>query len=181
MTDFEQAWRVCDSIPGSFTRINALALWNAATTVTGGFLEIGVDQGRSASLLLHAARQTGSHVILVDSWESILIDNYYKVLGLVRAFPDVNVTILQKTSAQAHEVIGLPDLSFGLVHIDANHYEGHPDEDCVLWLPHLRSGGLVCFHDYESTFPAVTEAVNHHTDGWEVIGNFESLAIRRKP
>ena len=186
--NFEQAWAICDSIPGSFTHTNAKALWDAAKSLPDNayVAEVGVDQGRSASILL-AASKPAWIIALVDSWESVLIDNKAKVELLLRKFPRAPRHkrevfglgwIIHAPSRQAGEDVKDP---LHLVHIDANHYDNHPAEDCEVWLPKLVSGGIAAFHDYEASFPAVTEAVNKYTKGWEVVGNFESLAVRRKP
>ena len=180
---FDEAWPICNSIPGSFTCTNAKALWEAAKTITAPYAriaEVGVDQGRSASILM-AASQPGWVIALVDSWESVLIDNKFKVQAMLKQFPREQFGlgwIIHAPSKVAGEDVKDP---LNLVHIDANHYDHHPAEDCEVWLPKLVSGGLACFHDFEASFPAVTEAVNKYTKEWEVVGNFESLAIRRKP
>ena len=185
---FEEAWAICDSIPGTYTEANAKALWDAAKSLPDNayIAEVGVDQGRSASILL-AASKPGWIIALVDAWESVLIDNKAKVEALLKKFPRAPRAnreqfglgwIIHAPSKVAGQDVKDP---LHLVHIDANHYDQHPAEDCEVWLPKLVKGGLACFHDFEASFPAVTEAVNKYTKGWEVVGNFESLAIRRKP
>ncbi len=177
-SQFDKAFEYTNGIVGAFQWLSCKYLFQAALQCPGTIVEVGVDQGRSASLLLAAAQITGAKVVLVDSWESVLIDNKTKVEKVVADFPNVPVTILNMfSSAAAKHVVGPLDL----VHIDANHYDEHPDEDCRLWLPKLKSGGFACFHDYESCFPAVTEAINKHTGKWELIGTWESETIRRKP
>lgn len=140
--------------------------------------EIGVDQGRSASVLFESAKQTGSSLILVDSWESVLIDNYYKVKKLADLYPAVVTAIHREKSvdAAAHS-----DVELSLVHIDAHHYDDWPTSDCEAWLPKLKSGGVACFHYVGAGFLAVTRAVNDYCERWEDLGNWDSLAIRRKP
>jgi hypothetical protein len=83
--------------------------------------------------------------------------------------------------AKSTTVAILPGVVFDLIHIDANHYDDNPANDCEDWLPHLLPGGVACFHDYQSTFPAVTEAVDKYTAGWIDLGVWDGLAIRRKP
>lgn len=177
MEGFDKAFEYADKIPGAFNWLSAKHLYQHALECKTKIVEVGVDQGRSASLLLHAARQTGAFVTLVDSWESVLIDNKAKVERLIAQFPDVHVTLYHMFSVPASRFVE----SFGFIHIDANHYDVHPGEDCAAWLPKLESGGIACFHDYNSSFPAVTEAVNFYTEGWEDLGVWESLAVRRKP
>ncbi len=76
-----------------------------------------------------------------------------------------------------------------MVHIDAHHGDGNgvcdpesgPFIDCAAWLPRLKHGGVACFHDVGSTFPAVDAALAEYTAGWEDLGTWDGLAIRRKP
>lgn len=177
---FRRIWWAMESIPGSFTRLNAAKLYEYALRVPAGgvVVEIGVDQGRSTTILFNVAQSTQADLILIDSWESVLIDNYYKVCKLREQFPSVLTSIWRERSADAamHLYVAID-----LLHIDAHHYEGGVDIDCRLWLPKLKSGGVVCFHDYASTFPAVTDAVNKYTADYEDLGSWDSLAIRRKP
>ena len=180
---FEEAWAVCNAIPGSFTKTNAYALWTVAKTLlpdNAYVAEVGVDQGRSASIIM-AASKPGWIVALVDAWESCLVDNKLKVQEMLKQFPRTEFGhpwIIHAPSAQAGADVKDP---LHLVHIDANHYDGHPAEDCEVWLPKLVPGGIAAFHDYDSTFIAVKPAVDKYTEGWTVVGNFESLAVRRKP
>ena len=180
MKPFADTWPFTDSIPGSFTELNASKLYEYACQTNGIIAEIGVDQGRSASLLFEAANQTGASLILVDSWESVLIDNYYKVAKLRGLYPSVVTAIWREKSVDAAAQI---DAEIGLIHIDANHYDWNPALDCDCWLPKLKSGGIACFHDYGegSSFPAVTAAVDSRTAEWGDLGVFDGLAIRRKP
>lgn len=188
---FDEVWAYTDQIPGSFTRLSGEKLYEQALQALqcpNVMVEVGVDQGRSASVLLFAARQTRAVVVLVDSWPGIMVDNLVKVKDRVnRDFSGVNPVIMHKSSVEAGESIGSHPLD--LVHIDAHHGDAEgicdpgqgPASDCEIWLPKLKSGGVACFHDYESTFPAVTEAVNKYTEGWTHLGNWDGLAIRRKP
>ena len=179
MKPFEEVWEFTDKIPGSFQQISGVMLYFYAVQSPGLMVEIGVDQGRSASILLAAAAQTGARVILIDSWESVLIDNKYKVQKLCDSFPGSKTVIVHGKSEWAEKL--WMDGEADLIHIDANHCDDNPDKDCSLWLPKLKSKGIACFHDYDSSFHAVKVAVDKHTEEWEDLGVYESLAIRRKP
>jgi predicted O-methyltransferase YrrM len=169
---FSEVWTFANQIPGWFTELNASKLYDCALESRGVVVEVGIQEGRSASVLLSAARHTDAHVILVDYWES----NTDQVFRRLKPyFPDV--MILHATSVEAARMLRA-DLS--LVHIDANHQAPGPEEDCVAWLPKLKSGGIVCFHDYQSGYPDVTAAVDKHCAGWQDLGAWEGLGIRRK-
>ncbi len=185
MKRFEGIWPLTESIPGSFTRLSAEKLYEYALGVPdrGVVVEVGVDQGRSASILLTASEFTHAQLWLIDKWESILIDNLKKVEALVKKFPLVDeCVILHGSSAAAGAAFPHP---IDLIHIDAHHHDdildGGPDLDCQAWMPKVRPGGVAAFHDYDSTFHDVKKAVDKYTAGWEDLGNWDSLAIRRKP
>ncbi len=176
----DKLWKFVNQIPGSFTELNVKMYYRYAMQVGRGesIVEVGVDQGRSTSVLLHAAQETGARLFLVDSWESVLVENLAKVKALVAKFPNAQVEIIHCRSVEASSRVHPP---VALVHIDANHYDDNPANDCEAWLPKLKSGGIACFHDYQASFPAVTEAVDKYTAGWEDLGSHDGLAIRRKP
>jgi len=180
MKTFEGLWEFTDTIPGSFTRLSGEKLFEFASQVPAGgkIAEIGVDQGRSASLLLGAAEKTRATVYLIDSWESVLVDNWHKVENLRTKFHADSLIMRWFSDEAAAE---FEDGSLDLTHIDANHHAPNPDIDCTLWMPKLRTGGVACFHDYHPSWPAVVAAVDKHCAGWEDLGVWDSLAIRRKP
>lgn len=185
MTPFEEVWEYVDKIPGSFTRLNAEKLYECALRSDGQMVEVGVDQGRSASVLMFAARHTGASIFLVDSWRSLLAANERKVADRFGAdFRGVKWSICNAPSIEAAALVN-GHIQFSLIHIDADHYDDAPGEDCEAWLPKLKAGGFACFHDYGRTcgepFVAVDEAVNKYTAGWEDLGTWECLGIRRKP
>jgi hypothetical protein len=180
--EFEEAEAYMQTRVGSFTRWSAEKLYEYALKADGLMVEVGVDQGRSASVMLHAAMKTGASVILVDSWKSVLIDNYAKVQDMLldRFMNKVNAKIYHMESREAADLI---QGELSLVHIDADHWGEAPDLDCRLWLPKLKRGGVALFHDYgvPSMNCTVTEAVDEHCATWEDLGVWDSLAIRRKP
>ncbi len=180
MNTFDELWPRTEEIPGSFTRLSGEKLYEFATKVPadGAIVEIGVDQGRSASLLLAAAEIVKARVYLIDSWESVLVDNWHKVKELEATF-NVDSMVMRWFSDEAAGEFS--DNSLDMTHIDANHHAPNPDDDCRLWMPKLKSGGVACFHDYHPSWPAVMAAVDKHCAGWEDLGVWDSLAIRRKP
>ena len=176
-------WEFTDSIPGSFTYVNAAAYYTNAyhiciRNLMPRFVEVGVDQGRSSSVILQAMNDAMCKglLILVDSWESVLADNKERVVKLANQF--VNRTIiLHKKSVDAAS--NVTDKSVHMLLIDADHTK--PDEDCKLWLPKLKPGGIACFHDYDSSWVKVKPAVDEYTSHWENLGDWDGLAVRRKP
>ena len=48
-----------------------------------------------------------------------------------------------------------------LVFLDAEHTYEAVSEDIRVWLPHVKTGGILCGHDYTSDFPMLAVAVQH--------------------
>ena len=178
----------------------------------GAVCEIGVWHGRSASVLLleqyarlkrprtraslcagvcqapeeasysDRLRPAGITVHLVDSWE----DEEARVpcerlIGELAK--DTRSDVYCHWMPSECAAASIPELD--LLHIDGGHGE-QVGADCRLYLPKVRVGGLVVFHDYgdESAYPAVTAAVESMVVGapqrWTVLGVVENqLAARR--
>ncbi len=60
-----------------------------------------------------------------------------------------NICTLHMTSKQAANIS--KDNAFDLIFIDAGHCYTSIREDIDLWLPKLKSGGIICGHDCECT------------------------------
>jgi predicted O-methyltransferase YrrM len=176
--NFKEVWEFAETIPGAYLPESGEQLYKHALEARGVIVEVGVDKGKSASVLVHAASQTGARVYLIDTWGSILIDNMYYVREwLQNNFPKVDVRILHMNTQQAAPY--LPAI-IDMVHIDGDHYV-EVVNDCEILLPRLKSGGIAAFHDYQGSFDAVTNAVDKYTGEWENLGTFGGMALRRKP
>jgi len=122
--------------------------------------EIGVQRGINAKdmLLLNIKR-----LYLVDPYPAELtpkIEAYYdEAYGYTRPFFR-NVVWLIMTSEEAAKILN-DTLDF--VYIDGKHDYENVKLDISLWYPKLRSGGVLCGHDYRLDhigIPNVVRAVN---------------------
>jgi predicted O-methyltransferase YrrM len=66
------------------------------------------------------------------------------------------------------------------VFVDADHsYEGCL-ADIDAWLPHIKDGGIMAFHDYSSeVWPAVARAVDERMAGFEQVGYVDTVIAFR--
>ena len=175
--NFDEAFAFTSGIAGHFTRVNCEKLWEFATQCKGVMVELGVLDGRSASLMLQAAQVTGAMVILVDCWKWMK-GHSVETMKIMDEFPEVKKAVFYMYSKDA--IYYVPPID--LLHVDANHMEEGIKEDCELWLPRVRRRGEVCFHDYGSEiYPGVQKWVDYHTKGWVDLGVWDTLAVRRKP
>lgn len=59
------------------------------------------------------------------------------------------------------------DNTFDIIFIDADHSKESVIRDIESWFPKLRKDGYMLFHDYDSSWPGVIEAV--HKFDWKVL------------
>ena len=112
--------------------------------------------------------------------EGCPVERYYAVdrkfgwpfFEWAQVHPTPELIILPMLSTEAANHILEP---LDLVYIDADHTEKSVREDVKFWAPKVRSGGIVCGHDYDfSKFPGVTIAVDEYF-GRE---NIETIPVR---
>ena len=109
--------------------------------------EIGVSRGTFSNRLLR--QWTGTLLYSVDSWIRKDINHgnnlYMEAKNKLQQYGDRSI-ILRMTSLEASQII--EDSSLDFCFIDANHYYHCVLEDCNLWWPKIKSGGILCGHDY---------------------------------
>jgi hypothetical protein len=143
--------------------------------------EIGVDRGELSGYLLSALPEL--QLTLVDTWEVFPTDSTYvasndginnrsqeqrdedlaETLRVTSHSADRRKIMRMTSFVAAQEV---PDGSLDFVFIDASHAYEDVIADIRLWAPKIRSGGLLCGHDYgmEAYYPqwGVTRAVDEY-------------------
>ena len=67
---------------------------------------------------------------------------------------------MRLTSLEAAKLF--PDGSLCCVYIDADHTFDSVTEDIKAWLPKVRSGGVLCGHDYSGGWQPVVDAVDKY-------------------
>jgi len=151
-------------------------------------VEIGVNRGKTSESILNHTTTKLLH--MVDPWirnydkgQGLYstrkntdpdVDHQYVVGRFAKDFPDRH-KIVRKKSEEASEDV--PN-DLGFIFIDGNHTYDFVMKDLELWVPKVKSGGLVMGHDWWSKFLGVVEAVtdfcrsndvflppNHEVDG----------------
>jgi hypothetical protein len=131
--------------------LNALGLLGSAA-------EIGVKQGHYSEHILK--RWRGRQLISIDPWLEDLPESYVDMANVPQGEHEAFLaeatarlapfgsrsSIWRMTSAEGAERV--PDASLDLVYLDARHDFDSVMEDCSLWLPKVRPGGVLAGHDY---------------------------------
>jgi len=174
--------------------LEALATTALASVPEAGLIvEIGSYTGYSGSVLMHVAREKQAKLVMIDPlyWTP----DYAKTClrELFSRFKDVDWMFYPLTSEEAHTTMMgekqtlLREKPIDFLHLDGDHSGPGLTLDCQLWVPHVRSGAAVAFHDYNhySTLGqgGICDAVDAQAKDWEVLweGGYWGLTIRRKP
>jgi len=129
--------------------------------------EIGVFQGETSRSILESTKT--KHLYMVDPWMADFDTSrglyttkgdpgkdYREVAHFFNeTFPDRS-TIIRKESVNAVNEI---DEQIDFVFIDANHTYEAVWQDLEVWIPKIKTGGLVMGHDWWKKFPGVIQAV----------------------
>tara|TARA_R110001592_G_scaffold327122_1_gene608209 strand:- start:9562 stop:11001 length:1440 start_codon:yes stop_codon:yes gene_type:complete len=130
-------------------------------------IEIGCYEGVNATFLLETLPDL--HLTGVDpydayiDWNGLDVDYSQGEYKLVReSIEKVNqrftrFNIVERTSDDA--VVEFEDESVDFVFVDGLHTYEQTLQDCINYLPKVKSGGIICGHDY-NIISAVTRAVN---------------------
>lgn len=161
---FEAAWDIAQNIPGWYLEEEARVLYDSACkSYTGvGFLEVGCYAGRSTRVIAEAAKETNSHLWIIDRFQ-----HEHPLPGV----DDPKAMVLQMLAASGCEYTlihsSVRDLDYkdkpyfvDFVHIDDSHKYSDLEIDRQNILPRLRHRGIVCFHDYIPDWPDVVRFVD---------------------
>jgi predicted O-methyltransferase YrrM len=114
-------------------------------------VEIGSYLGASAYFLAAAASETGqdTKVFCVDTWENYGMsegyrDTWNEFSENVSRFSDL---IIPKRGLSAEVGRAFTD-EIDLLFVDGDHSAEGCKADSDSWIPHVRKGGIVLFHDY---------------------------------
>jgi len=153
----------------------AMALPKGAVIV-----ELGVANGKTAAILAMAAMEIDAEYIGIDVFP----------LGTSEVRRSLDTLGLHYTLLASHTHTAPWDASkkIDLLIIDAGHDEANVGPDCKIWLPRVKSGGIVVFDDWYED-PTKTHchwAVGYYgrqaTQGWiELDPKYTDARIFQKP
>ena len=177
------------SIGGCYseTELSYLYEYLAALPDESVVVEIGSYFGRSSSVILQVAPAKALDVTLIDKFVvsgDVAENRFNKMVADLLVKP--KFTLMKMLSSQAAKRF---KKDIDLLHIDEDHTAEGVERNCKDWLPKLRSGGVVIFHDYarkgaggmHDVFPGVKEMVDKYCGKWQHLGLHDSQAKFRKP
>ena len=165
--DSVETEQIASSIHGWMTATEIRWLIETARSMGSGrvAVEIGSYKGRS-SVAIGRSLHRESILYCVDSWfgdpydiDDLSEDLYSTWLNnvLCHAFSCPIVPIRQP-SVRAATLFAPASIDW--VFIDGSHLFEHVARDIEVWIPKLRSGGIISGHDYVGDCPGVVEAVD---------------------
>lgn len=150
-------------------------------------IEVGSWKGRSTKAL---AMATLGKVYAVDGWigatrktrELIAAEGRDNIEAEFRRnlAPEISagkVVVIPAESADAAFALAHDRVTADMVFIDAAHSYDAVKRDIALWRPFLVPGGLLCGHDYVSSWEGVIAAVDELVPNRRLQGNVSDGAI----
>ena len=126
--------------------------------LTGTGAEIGVQEGIYSEHILKTWK--GSTLFSIDAWQNFDAGEYIDISNRpddqqillyanttlrLRPFGEHSI-VWRMTSEQAAHA--MPDNTLDFCFIDADHRYEAVKQNIELWLPKIKSGGIICGHDY---------------------------------
>lgn len=142
-------------------------------------LEIGIAHGTTATILIAAGKGRGFHYSGIDNFS--LGSTYEEVKGALDKLGEPYDILVGKSSDTPW------NKPIDLLIIDGGHYEEPVKADCEKYIPFVKPGGVVMFHDWDEPYNPQSAHWSIHfygdknTQGWEDLGMVGNLKIKRKP
>lgn len=162
--NFEEIFKEIDLIPGWMGEEDCGVLYKYASQTKGLIVEIGSYMGRSTRLL--ALSSPESRVITIDSFK---MGGKKAKKMLLKNIEGLNVKLVEGTSRNVGKGW---KRKIDLLFVDGGHTERVVKKDIELFVPHVKRGGIVLFHDYTTQGPnygvkkAVLESTKYFGTFW---------------
>jgi predicted O-methyltransferase YrrM len=137
-------------------------------------VEIGVQFGRSTTVIAEVSKEKRFAFYAVDSWKEANGDEAYDHVSAQMQKHFWNFNLI---SADSIEYSKSFQGDIDLIHIDGDHSYKGVKADCEAWLGKVISGGYACFDDYghpglEDVQKAVDEYIVKNRKKWIYIGTY---------
>lgn len=185
MKSFDKVYKIVEesSHETAFNKEECRALYNLLSDfdTDSNVVEIGVEFGRSTTVIAELANEMGFYFLAIDNWSGeyggMAKDH---VLSQKNKYDwDFNLWSMDSLKA-SKKYYGKIDL----IHIDGDHSYEAVLADCEAWLPKVKKGGYACFDDWNHAgLPGVYRACKEYLteDKWKFIGQYgEKLGVYQK-
>jgi len=152
------------------------ALTTLATKVakqSAVLVEVGSWFGNSTCLLANVVKASGGHLHCVDHWKGsegtltrqeateqdiygLFVENM-RGLGLWEYITPM--VIDSKTACETFK-----DNSIDFLFLDGDHRYQQFKEDLTIWIPKMKTGGIICGHDCDAYYSKVSPELKEHLD-----------------
>ena len=143
---FDEIYNQVENIPGWMGRQDCEALYNAVLGLEGVIVEIGCFMGKSTKVMALASPK--SRVCAIDPLLTVhsssgISDPMTAIKGLIN---NIRFTQIEFYPVESKDFVwgGLIDF----LHIDGDHHYESVKKDIELFVPHVKKGSYVYFHDY---------------------------------
>lgn len=177
MISFDEVYKIVEesASEAAFNREEARELYNLLLLLPepSNIVEIGIQYGRSTSVIASVAKHKDLRFTAIDNWkQDVSQEARNHVLDQIAKY-DWKFNMETADSVHASKSYALP---INLIHIDGDHEYSSVLEDCRLWLPKVVRGGYALFDDYgHDSLPGVYKAVSEYTTEhpqWKFVGRY---------
>ena len=154
-TDIEFIERtISNKIPrGDFSTLDMRAVRPVVSKIGDGvYVEIGVRYGKSLTVAAMMAPEAKLYGIDIEDPPGR--QKYFDEIGLTER----GVKYFHSDSVEVAKDWKIP---IDVLFIDGDHSKEGVERDIKAWSKHVKPGGWILFHDYDSTSPGVVTAVNN--------------------
>lgn len=147
--------------PGDILAFAAIDHCQSVMGIAGGIAEIGVWHGKSLVFLSHLLRvDAGESLYGIDIFPEQTLESTKANLDQYGSGCQVGLLRVDTTALGVEDVAKLFASPLRFLHIDAGHEYHEVMQQCLLFAPHLRRGGIIAFDDYQDReFPGIEAAV----------------------
>lgn len=206
MKRIDQLWKLLEGVELVQVRSSEMeAMYQRIFEVEGDhkpfIVEIGSAHGASSIVFAEAAKELDGHLVCIDHFP----EEYYnqdKFGDYARKAFKKNiapwakwVTHIDQPSELALKKSEVDEVGIYLENIiqtaggidflfvDGMHSYEAVQKDCQLYLPLVRRGGYIGFHDYNNhaAFPGVKQAADEACAGWQKVNDVWDAVVFRKP
>lgn len=190
MKTFEEIWNIVSVIPSAVTIEECARLYETANSLIDNsmIVELGCACGRSTAILGYIAKQKNLKLITIDPFvtdfdkaktKEEAISYFRKNMELLETkyelLVDYSQNVALKWWGHDFEVEEKIDLLF----IDGDHCYRAVRLDSEMWIPFVKKGHYILYHDYDSSWVGVKKAVDERKE-LNDITYIQSIAVTTK-